>query len=127
MFEVFVTSLVTIEGYRRENTGNHTAMDEEESTVDCGKATVAPSKQERNKSDAVWETLITTLIDKVSKRSSYLEKILDMIRRDLTYENPGLFPSCLLATPGERDPIQACNFWLINHLLHIASVEDFFK
>ncbi|XP_029733989.2 serine/threonine-protein kinase ATR-like [Aedes albopictus] len=106
-------------------------MDEEsnsEPSAATEASTVVPKQQqERNKSDAVWETLIATLVDKVSKRSSYLEKILDMIRRDLTYENPGLFPSSLLATPTERDPVQACNFWLLNQLLHIASVEDFFS
>lgn len=89
--------------------------------------TASTSKQDKNKSGAMWETLIPTLIDKVNKRSSYLEKILDMIRRDLTYDNPGLFPSTLLATPKERDPVKACNFWLLNHLLHVASVEDFFR
>ncbi|XP_065080234.1 serine/threonine-protein kinase ATR-like [Ochlerotatus camptorhynchus] len=89
--------------------------------------TASTSKQDKKKSGAMWETLIPTLIDKVNKRSSYLEKILDMIRRDLTYDNPGLFPTTLLATPKERDPVKACNFWLINHLLYVASIQDFFS
>ncbi|XP_062565656.1 serine/threonine-protein kinase ATR-like [Armigeres subalbatus] len=99
-------------------------MDDEPSMA-ASPSCSAPEQQERDKSSAVWETLITTLIDKVNKRSSYLEKILDMIRRDLTYDNPGLFPSSLLSTPDERDPVQACNFWLLNHLLHIGSIEEF--
>ncbi|XP_055592827.1 serine/threonine-protein kinase ATR-like [Uranotaenia lowii] len=85
-----------------------------------------PDVADRNKSDIMWETLITTLTDIVHNRSLNLEKILNMIRNDLTYDDPGLFPSLLLANPEERDPIRAFNFWLLNQLVHIASIANYF-
>ncbi|XP_053684897.1 serine/threonine-protein kinase ATR-like [Sabethes cyaneus] len=82
-------------------------------------------KQSKNNSDAMWETLFITLTDGVQKCNSNMETILDMIKKDLTYDDPGLFPSTLLVEQVERDPVKACNFWLLNQLLQIASLEEY--
>ncbi|XP_055529516.1 serine/threonine-protein kinase ATR-like [Wyeomyia smithii] len=81
--------------------------------------------ENKNNSDAMWETLFTTLTDGVHKCNSNMETILDMIKNDLTYDDPGLFPSRLLVEQEERDTVKACNYWLLNQLLQIASLEEY--
>ncbi|XP_035792224.1 serine/threonine-protein kinase ATR-like [Anopheles albimanus] len=73
----------------------------------------------------MWKTLISTLTSSIHNCSSNLEMILNMIRADLTYDDPGLFPPALLTTDAERFACRACNFWLINQLLRIATMDSY--
>lgn len=91
--------------------------------MDCKK--VESEHKNKNNADTMWETLITTLTDGVKNCNSNMETILDMIKKDLTYDDPGLFPSKLLVEKAERDSVKACNYWLLNQLLQIASLEEY--
>ncbi|XP_049538761.1 serine/threonine-protein kinase ATR-like [Anopheles darlingi] len=73
----------------------------------------------------MWKTLISTLSSIVDNCGSNLEMIVNMIRIDLTYDDPGLFPPGLLTTDAERLSCRACNFWLINQLLRIATMDAY--
>ncbi|XP_058065656.1 serine/threonine-protein kinase ATR-like [Anopheles bellator] len=84
---------------------------------------VSDSAQPQEGTEGMWKTLITTLTNIVQNNSSSLEMIVNMIRTDITYDDPGLFPSSLLVTEAERLACRACNFWLINQLLQIATMD----
>ncbi|XP_058118303.1 serine/threonine-protein kinase ATR-like [Anopheles ziemanni] len=74
--------------------------------------------------ESMWRTLISTLTEIVNEdNSSRIEMILNMIRTDITYDDPGLFPSTLLISDIERQKCRTCNFWLIYQLLRIASMD----
>lgn len=73
----------------------------------------------------MWKTLISTLTSNIHNCGSNLEMIVNMIRTDLTYDDPGLFPPGLLTTDAERLACRACNFWLINQLLRIATMDSY--
>ncbi|XP_052873346.1 serine/threonine-protein kinase ATR [Anopheles cruzii] len=85
--------------------------------------TVNDSAQPPEGTEGMWKTLITTLTNMVQNNSSNLEMIVNMIRTDITYDDPGLFPSSVLVTEAERLACRACNFWLINQLLQIATMD----
>uniref|UniRef100_A0A182NNV9 Serine/threonine-protein kinase ATR n=1 Tax=Anopheles dirus TaxID=7168 RepID=A0A182NNV9_9DIPT len=73
----------------------------------------------------MWKTLVITLTDIVNEHGSHLEKILNMIRTDITYDDPGLFPNTLLVTDAERRMCREFNYWLMYQLLRIASLEEY--
>uniref|UniRef100_A0AAG5CQS0 Serine/threonine-protein kinase ATR n=1 Tax=Anopheles atroparvus TaxID=41427 RepID=A0AAG5CQS0_ANOAO len=82
------------------------------------------SKHTAEGTESMWRTLITTLSGIVNKDNcTRIEMIVNMIRTDITYDDPGLFPSTLLITENERHKCRTCNFWLIYQLLRIASME----
>ncbi|EDS36403.1 esr1 protein [Culex quinquefasciatus] len=84
-------------------------------------------KEQKNKSDQMWETLTTTFAENVRNRSSHLEQILCMIKDNLTYDDPGLFPSYLIHQDDEREQVKAHNFWLLNQLIQISAMPDYFN
>uniref|UniRef100_A0A182Q7R9 Serine/threonine-protein kinase ATR n=1 Tax=Anopheles farauti TaxID=69004 RepID=A0A182Q7R9_9DIPT len=75
----------------------------------------------------MWKTLVITLTDMVNEHGKIwnLEKILNMIRTDITYDDPGLFPNTLLVTDAERQKCREFNYWLMYQLLRIASTEEY--
>uniref|UniRef100_A0A182W7X4 Serine/threonine-protein kinase ATR n=1 Tax=Anopheles minimus TaxID=112268 RepID=A0A182W7X4_9DIPT len=74
--------------------------------------------------ESMWKTLVVTFTDIVNDHGSHLEKILNMIRTDITYDDPGLFPRTLL-TQVERQKCRAFIYWLMYQLLRIASLEAY--
>ncbi|XP_049291273.1 serine/threonine-protein kinase ATR [Anopheles funestus] len=72
--------------------------------------------------ESMWKTLVVTFTDIVNDHGSHLEKILNMIRTDITYDDPGLFPKTLL-TEAERQKCRGFVYWLMYQLLRIASLE----
>uniref|UniRef100_A0A182K3Q7 Serine/threonine-protein kinase ATR n=1 Tax=Anopheles christyi TaxID=43041 RepID=A0A182K3Q7_9DIPT len=72
--------------------------------------------------ESMWKTLVITFTDIVNDHGPHLEKILNMIRTDITYDDPGLFPKTLL-TDAERRKCRCSNYWLMYQLLKIASLE----
>ncbi|XP_050095834.1 serine/threonine-protein kinase ATR-like [Anopheles aquasalis] len=86
---------------------------------------VDESNKSKPSEDGMWETLISTLTSNIHSCGSNLEMIVNMICTDLTYDDPGLFPPRLLTTDAERLACRACNFWLINQLLRIATMDSY--
>ncbi|XP_035920016.1 serine/threonine-protein kinase ATR [Anopheles stephensi] len=74
--------------------------------------------------ESMWKTLVVTFTDIVNDHGSHLEKILNMIRTDITYDDPGLFPRTLL-TDAERERCRSFIYWLMYQLLRIASCEAY--
>ncbi|XP_052902719.1 serine/threonine-protein kinase ATR [Anopheles moucheti] len=74
--------------------------------------------------ESLWKTLVVTFTDIVNDHGSQLEKILNMIRTDITYDDPGLFPRTLL-TDVERQKCRGFIYWLMYQLLRIASLETY--
>uniref|UniRef100_A0A182HML1 Serine/threonine-protein kinase ATR n=5 Tax=Anopheles arabiensis TaxID=7173 RepID=A0A182HML1_ANOAR len=72
----------------------------------------------------MWKTLIITFTDIVHDHEPHLEKILSMIRTDITYDDPGLFPKTLL-NEEERHRCRCSNYWLTYQILRIASLETY--
>ncbi|GAB0096643.1 Serine/threonine-protein kinase ATR [Sergentomyia squamirostris] len=65
----------------------------------------------------MWKTLSKTLNDFCLKgKDQELGTIVGMIKNRLLFDQSGgIFPEN--ATPGDREPIAACNFWLLHKLL----------
>ncbi|XP_053659294.1 serine/threonine-protein kinase ATR [Anopheles marshallii] len=74
--------------------------------------------------ESLWKTLVVTFTDIVNDHGSQLEKILNIIRSDITYDDPGLFPKTLL-TDVERQKCRGFIYWLMYQLLRIASLETY--
>ncbi|XP_041786742.1 uncharacterized protein LOC121602035 [Anopheles merus] len=74
--------------------------------------------------ESMWKTLIITFADILHDHEPHLEKILSMIRTDITYDDPGLFPKTLL-NDEERHRCRCSNYWLMYQILRIASLETY--
>lgn len=73
----------------------------------------------------MWQTVISSLNEVIDRRDlSGLQKTMDMVRRELPYENPGFFNNRIAQTADELEQM-GTNLWLINQLNYIISLNDF--
>lgn len=76
----------------------------------------------------MWGTLISTFrTASRSKEFSQLEIIMNMIKRDLTYEEPGLLARSNVVSMEETIKINACNLWLFNQLVDLSTNDKFLR
>lgn len=87
---------------------------------------VENTDNESNNIRKMWQTLITTLTRIIAKPGApNFELILNMIRKTITYEDPGLFSIKNYNSLEERVLLEACNTWLFNTLLNCLTDKKF--
>lgn len=88
---------------------------------------VMDSDMDEPKAD-MWGTLISTFrTASKSQEFSQLEIIMSMIKRDLTYEDPGLLTRSNIVSLEETTKINACNLWLFNQLVSLSTNDKFIR
>ena len=81
---------------------------------------------EKTRSETMWETLMSSLTDFIeSGQNSRIQHILDMIRTDLTFDDPGLFEQETIYSEELRLQTTACNLWLMNQLIWITTLKSY--
>lgn len=85
------------------------------------------STNDQNPSRAsVSETLIQSLQGLFEKISvSKIETVFKVIKRNLTYENPGMFNETILTNERERQIQQTTVMWIINQVLYVSTLPQF--
>jgi hypothetical protein len=81
---------------------------------------------EMSTKDRMWKTLVRTLNDYLTTdQTSVIEHILDMIKTDLTYEDPGLFEPETIYSQPVRTQEAVCNMWLLNQLIYVITKPNY--
>lgn len=82
---------------------------------------------EEESSNKMWETLVSTLKNLIESCENYqLTMVFQMIKKNLAFDNPGLFPKVILREE-DRLRMEVCNTWLFNQLIYILSSNTFFE
>lgn len=73
-----------------------------------------------NPRQTMWQMLAHTIVENID--SSHLDRILGMVKKNLTFDDPGLFSTKILEDGEERVREQATNSWLLNQLTYSLSI-----